>query len=71
MDAAELDAIIGQRRALGHDRFDEIWEGEYRVVPGPAFRHARVDADLQAALRPLARSVVQDVEGVAGSGTPG
>ena len=57
MGAAELDAIIGQRHALGHDRFDEVWEGEYRVVPGPAFRHARVDSDLQAALRPLARAV--------------
>jgi len=52
----DLDAVLAQRRALGHDRFDEVWEGAYRMVPGPALRHALVDAEVLAALRPRARA---------------
>jgi len=55
MGTAHLDAAIAQRRALGHDRFDEVWEGEYRMVPAPALGQAHVDAELLVVLRPSAR----------------
>lgn len=50
------EEFLARRRALGQDRFDEVWEGEYRMVPAPRFAHARVDSELQAVLRPLARA---------------
>jgi Uma2 family endonuclease len=45
---------LAQRRALGQDRFDEVWEGEYHVAPAPGRRHARLDDLLGRALGPLA-----------------
>ena len=47
----ELEALIQRRRALGQDRFDEVWEGDYHMVPGPHFRHAAVDSELAVLLR--------------------
>jgi hypothetical protein len=29
----EFEAILARRHALGHDLFDEIWEGEYHMAP--------------------------------------
>jgi Uma2 family endonuclease len=46
---------LARRRALGQDRFDEVWEGEYHVAPAPSGRHGRVDDEVGAVLRPLAR----------------
>ncbi len=46
---------LARRRALGQDRFDEVWEGEYHVAPWPSGRHAQVDGELFWVLRPLAR----------------
>jgi hypothetical protein len=37
-----LDEFIARRRALGQDVFDEVWDGEYHVVPGPSAEHGRV-----------------------------
>ena len=45
---------LARRRALGQDRFDEVWEGEYHVAPGPAGRHGRVDDGLGRILGPMA-----------------
>jgi Uma2 family endonuclease len=45
---------LAQRRALGQDRFDEIWEGEYHVAPAPHRRYARLDDLLGRVLGPLA-----------------
>jgi Uma2 family endonuclease len=45
---------LERRRALGQDRFDEVWEGEYHVAPAPGRRHARIDDQLGWVLRPLA-----------------
>jgi Uma2 family endonuclease len=36
---AELDALIARRQALGHDRYDEVWNGEYHMAPAPNQRH--------------------------------
>lgn len=51
----ELEALIARRRATGADLFDEIWDGEYHMNPAPRISHARLDAELSAALRPPAR----------------
>lgn len=56
---------LERRRALDQDRFDEVWEGEYRVAPGPAGRHGEVDQELAAVLRPLAKRA-----GLVGRTTP-
>jgi Uma2 family endonuclease len=45
---------LARRRALGQDRFDEVWEGDYHVAPAPSGRHAQVDDRLGRVLGPLA-----------------
>lgn len=52
----EIEAYIERRRALGQDRFDEVWEGAYHVNPGPSNAHGFVDAELAAVLRPYAHA---------------
>jgi Uma2 family endonuclease len=59
----EVDALLERRRALGQDLFDEVWEGEYHMVPGPHGQHGRVDFELSGILRPLAAKA-----GLRGSG---
>jgi Uma2 family endonuclease len=46
---------LERRRALGQDRFDEVWEGEYHVSPGPSDAHADVDHQVVVLLAPRAR----------------
>jgi Uma2 family endonuclease len=46
---------LARRRALGQDRFDEVWEGVYHVAPAPSGRHGRVDDGLGMILGPLAK----------------
>ncbi|HVM02423.1 MAG TPA: Uma2 family endonuclease [Acidimicrobiales bacterium] len=53
---AEVEALIERRRALGQDRFDEVWEGVYHMTPGPSGTHAYLDSELSAVLRPYARA---------------
>jgi Uma2 family endonuclease len=55
-DAPELLARIEHRRANGLDRFDEWWEGVYRIVTGPSPEHGEFVATLAAALIPGARA---------------
>ncbi len=38
----EIDALIARRQALGIDRFDEIWEGDYHMAPAAHPRHGVV-----------------------------
>ena len=52
----EIVAFLARRRALDQDRSDEVWEGEYHVVPAPHFWHGQVDSDLAALLRPAAKA---------------
>lgn len=52
-----LDApedLIAERHRLGHDRFDEVWEGEYHMVPFPTNEHQRVVQRLDLVLGALA-----------------
>ncbi|HSS10215.1 MAG TPA: Uma2 family endonuclease, partial [Acidimicrobiales bacterium] len=51
----ELEAFLARRRALGQDRFDEVWEGEYHVAPMAHFWHGYVDTVLAELLAPYAR----------------
>ena len=53
----ELEQFLARRRALGQDRFDEVWGGSYHVAPAPNFSHGRVEAELAAVLRPAAERV--------------
>lgn len=66
-----VDAIIDERRRLGIDRFDEVWEGVYVVNPAPRRSHNRVVHDIVAMLRPLAESHGFDVIGELNLGVPG
>jgi Uma2 family endonuclease len=50
----EIMSFLARRRALGQDRFDEVWEGEYHVVPAPHPWHGYLDRRLSMALEPLA-----------------
>jgi Uma2 family endonuclease len=54
-EAPELLALIEQRRASGLDRFDEWWEGVYRIVTGPSPEHGEFVAALVAAVLPKVR----------------
>jgi hypothetical protein len=52
----ELEALIERRRRAGADRFDEVWEGVYHVVPGPSHAHASIEWQLAGLLSPAARA---------------
>ncbi len=59
----ELEQLIERRRALGLDKYDEIWEGDYHVAPEAHSRHGILDDEVAAALRPFAKRA-----GLIGSG---
>lgn len=40
----EVEQLIERRKALGLDRYDEMWEGVYHMVPMGRFRHGRLQA---------------------------
>lgn len=48
--------MLAERRRLGQDGLDEVWEGEYHMVPGPHGRHGRADMATHDALRPHAEA---------------
>lgn len=45
-------AWLEERRRLGHDRFDEVWDGVLHIVPSPSSMHQRFEGNLEAVLRP-------------------
>jgi Uma2 family endonuclease len=52
----EVDrALLEQRRRLGLDRWDEMWEGVLHMAPAPANEHQRVVGELLVFLVPLLR----------------
>ncbi len=51
----ELEALLERRRRAGADRFDEVWEGVYHMVPAPSHAHGDLESQIHALLRPLAR----------------
>lgn len=46
--------FLAERRRLGHDRFDEMWEGVLHMVPPPGSGHQALAARLVAGLLPFA-----------------
>ncbi len=59
----EITAFLTRRRALGQDRFDEVWEGDYHVVPAPHPWHGYVESELAALLRAAAQAAGLSVTG--------
>jgi Uma2 family endonuclease len=51
----EVEELIAQRKALGQDLYDEVWEGEYHVAPAPTGGHADFQVQLAVLLRPHAQ----------------
>ncbi|MBX3031057.1 MAG: Uma2 family endonuclease [Chloroflexi bacterium] len=62
---------LAQRRALGQDRYDEVWEGEYHVSPGPTDRHGDVDYQVVGILGPQARAASLHGRTAGNIGRPG
>jgi Uma2 family endonuclease len=50
-DARLKDALIAERRASGTDRWDEVWEGVYVLMPLPNDEHQGLVGDLTAILK--------------------
>jgi Uma2 family endonuclease len=50
------DSLLAERRQLGLDRRDEMWEGELHMVPPPKEVHGRIATWFAAMLWPLARA---------------
>ena len=46
--------LLQERRRLGHDRRDEMWEGVLHMVPQPLSHHQRLGALLLTAFMPAA-----------------
>lgn len=44
---------LEERRRLGHDRFDEVWDGVLHVVPSPTTTHQRFEGALERVLFPI------------------
>jgi Uma2 family endonuclease len=61
MRAVIPESLLAERRKLGHDRFDEMWEGELHMVPPPSYGHQRIAAWLAAMWWPLAQSAGSQV----------
>lgn len=49
-----LAELIAERHRLGHDRYDEVWEGVYHVAALARFGHGYLQAQLVAKLTTLA-----------------
>jgi Uma2 family endonuclease len=47
--------LLAQRRQLGQDRWDEVWDGVLHMVPPPSGAHQRLGAELVAVMLPLGR----------------
>ena len=47
--------MLAERRRLGIDKSDEMWEGVLHLVPPASERHQSLEAELVVALRPAAR----------------
>jgi Uma2 family endonuclease len=51
----ELEALLERRRSLGQDRYDEVWAGDYHMVPVPHAIHGFVASEVGVLLHPLAQ----------------
>jgi Uma2 family endonuclease len=66
----ELDALLKRRRALGQDLYDEVWAGDYHMVPEPSPVQAYVGHQLAELLEPLEQQAELIPTGPFNLGTP-
>src|SRR4051794_32840615 len=52
-----FDEWLEERRKLGQDRRDEVWDGVLHVVPPTTTRHQVFETDLELVLRPIVREL--------------
>jgi len=57
------EMFLEERRRLGLDKKDELWDGVLHMVPPPASAHQRRVADLFAALIPVAKRLGLEIWG--------
>lgn len=50
------DHVIAERQRLGLDHKDEVWDGEYHMVPAASDEHQRMVVELLVAWHPLSRA---------------
>lgn len=55
MPETMLEALLEERRRLGLDRRDEVWDGVVHMAPSPSRVHSRIQVDLIQILAPLAK----------------
>lgn len=67
----EVEIYLERRRALGQDKFDEIWEGEQHLAPASHPWHGYVDNRLAVLLDPPARTAGLVGTGPFNLGEPG
>jgi Uma2 family endonuclease len=68
----EFEQLLERRRALGQDRFDEVWEGVLHMNPAPSYEHQRLSQRLAVILDPLASAAgLEAVVGGVNVGDPG
>jgi hypothetical protein len=60
---AQISELLDHRRRTGADRFDEVWEGVYHMVPGPSHAHGRTEAHVLALLRASAMDAGLELTG--------
>ncbi len=63
--------MIERRRALGHDRFDEVWEGEYHVAPAPHPWHGVLDQRVAVVFQASVEAAGLVMSGPCNLGEPG
>ena len=66
----ELESLIARRRALGLDRYDEVWGGTYHMAPAAHPIHGFVDHALAVLLDPYAKAAGLVATGPFNLGTP-
>src|SRR5277367_4786866 len=48
--------MLEERRRLGHDTQDEVWDGVLHMVPPASFRHQQFGLELAVVLRAIAKA---------------
>lgn len=54
MPETMLEALLEERRRLGLDRRDEVWDGVVHMAPSPSRVHSRIQVKLVQILAPIA-----------------
>lgn len=55
-DDPRLPALLAERKRLGLEALDEVWEGVHHLSPLPLSEHGRIQSELLVLFHPLARA---------------